>query len=86
MIKLDNATVYLDNAHTKCSIAFCKQWFEKEAQEEADRIGGVVKRVLLFFLAGEREPRDLLPQLMVLASAKIIYVLYKTKMIHSEKI
>lgn len=64
-IQKTGVTYYIDNAHTKDSVALCKNWFEERASKEAKMITGVIKKVLIFNLGGDRDGYTILQPLVV---------------------
>lgn len=58
-------TYYLDGAHTDQSLKLCAEWFESEANMESKSLGNCkVARVLLFNTTGDRNPENLLRNLV----------------------
>ncbi|XP_071485233.1 folylpolyglutamate synthase, mitochondrial-like [Diadema antillarum] len=60
VVKGSHVTYYLDNAHTTHSAFMCRDWFAEVAERDAGDIGGVVKRVLMFYLGGDRQAQDIM--------------------------
>ncbi|XP_071485230.1 folylpolyglutamate synthase, mitochondrial-like [Diadema antillarum] len=60
VVKGSHVTYYLDNAHTTHSAFMCRDWFAEVAERDAEVMGGVVKRVLMFYLGGDRQVHDIM--------------------------
>ncbi|XP_071478720.1 folylpolyglutamate synthase, mitochondrial-like [Diadema antillarum] len=60
VVKGSHVTYYLDNAHTNHSAFMCRDWFAEAAKRDAEVMGGVVKRVLMFYLGGDRRAQDIM--------------------------
>ncbi|XP_071947427.1 folylpolyglutamate synthase, mitochondrial-like [Antedon mediterranea] len=62
--KRENATYYLDGAHTPRSIQACIDWFTEVAEDEANNIDGLVAKALVFNSTGDRKDSALISPLM----------------------
>eukprot|EP00057_Strongylocentrotus_purpuratus_P033908 XP_793235.1 PREDICTED: folylpolyglutamate synthase, mitochondrial [Strongylocentrotus purpuratus] len=77
-IRKTGVTYYIDNAHTEDSVAFCKNWFEEEASNEAKMIPGVIKKVLIFNLGGDRDGYTILRPLVEYGFDAVVFSVMRT--------
>ncbi|XP_054749705.2 folylpolyglutamate synthase, mitochondrial-like [Lytechinus pictus] len=77
-IRKPGVTYYIDNAHTQDSVAFCKNWFDEEASNEAKTIQGVVKKILIFNLGGERSAYNIMPPLVEYGFDGVVFSVMRT--------
>ncbi|XP_030828622.1 folylpolyglutamate synthase, mitochondrial [Strongylocentrotus purpuratus] len=78
IIRKTGVTYYIDIAHTKNSVAFCKNWFEEEASNEAKMIPGVIKKVLIFNLGGDRDGYTILRPLVEYGFDAVVFSVMRT--------
>ncbi|XP_002730447.2 folylpolyglutamate synthase, mitochondrial-like [Saccoglossus kowalevskii] len=64
IIKRENVTYYMDGAHTEMGIKACVKWFLQAASEEELQLGKRCVKVLLFNVTRERDPKELMVDLI----------------------